>query len=102
MADAVSETRNDTSAYHKAFDPQKTLLELYERFGTWRAVAATLGAYSAGYWCGVARGRWKASRRAENVLRRYLALAPRGVTRLWQMSDADLRWYLKHRREAIY
>jgi len=84
------------------FDAQEALAALYRRLGTWRAVAAWIGEYTAGYWCAVAGGRWRASRRAENALRRLLGIAPRGVTRLTQMSVADLRWYLAHRRRYAH
>ena len=85
-----------------SFDPQSEVLRLYQRLGGWREVAAALdGSYSAGYWCAVGRGRWRASRAAENVLRRYLGLAPRGIKRLDDFDPAALAWYLNHRREVV-
>jgi len=83
---------------YKTFDPQKAILGLYSHLGSWRAVAQFVGSYSPGYWCAVARGRWRASRAAENALRRRLGLAPRGVMRLAEMPTGELRWYLEHRR----
>lgn len=65
---------------------------------TWRRVAAFLGVYSAAYWCLVAQGIIKPSRRAKNALRRRLGLAPRGVTRIVDMRTEDLAWYLRNRR----
>jgi hypothetical protein len=96
------ERRNGHKAYQTTFDPQKALETLYNALGTWQAVADQLGSYSPSYWCQVAKGERRVSRRAENALRRYVGLAPRGVTRLWEMSVADLRWYLAHRRRVTY
>ena len=73
-------------------------MALYKRQGTWRAVASCLGGYSPGYWCLVAKGVVRPSREAENLLRRYLGLAPRRVRKLWDMRVGDLAWYLRHRR----
>lgn len=83
----------------KTFDVRTHVLALYERLGSWRAVAAEIGAYSAAYWCRVGQGM-RPSRQAENALRRYLGLAPRGVYRLADMKEDELRWYMRNRREA--
>lgn len=87
----------------KTFDPQGEVLKLYRALGGWRAVAAALGgSYSAGYWCAVGRGRWRPSREAENVLRRYLGVAPRGIKRLADFEPGLLAWYLDNRQEVTY
>ena len=85
----------------QAWCPHQAVRSLYQRFGTWRAVAEVLGGYSASYWCHVAHGM-QPSRRAENLLRRYFGLAPRDVERLFDMRADDLAWYVAHRRPTDY
>ncbi len=82
------------------FDAKQAVLGLYRRHQSWRQVAREIGSHSAGYWCAVAHGRLIPSRRAENALRRYLGLAPRGVERIADMPLAELRWRLAHRVPA--
>ena len=85
----------------KTFDQQKAVSGLYNRLGTWRKVAAHIGSYSDAYWCLVSHGM-RPTRRAENVLRRRLGLAPRGVTRVSEMPTRELAWYLVHRRPLAW
>ncbi|HEY64255.1 MAG TPA: hypothetical protein G4O02_06750 [Caldilineae bacterium] len=82
------------------FDLREALQELHRRYGTWRRVAEILGHYSAARWCAIAKGTQRPSRRAENLVRRYYLVAPRGIERLFDMSAGDLRWYLKNRAEV--
>jgi hypothetical protein len=82
-----------------SFDPAKAVWKLYSALGTWREVAVRLGEYSPAYWHLVAHGR-RPNRRAENLLRRWFGLYPKGVRDLWAMRTEDLAWYLKHRRSA--
>jgi len=81
----------------KTFDVKMAVLALYKRLGSWRAVATHIGAYSPAYWSCVAKGM-RPSRRAENALRRKFGLAPRGVRRLADMREDELRWYMRNRR----
>ena len=54
-----------------------------------------------GYWCLIGCGKRHPSRKAENLLRRKLGLAPRGVKRLADMPLADLRWRIIHRAPVL-
>jgi hypothetical protein len=83
---------------YKTWDMRNELLALHRGLGSWRAVAAHVGCYSAGYWAGITTGTIRPSRRAENALRRRLGLPPRGVTRVADMPTRELTWYLAHRR----
>lgn len=95
--DILMAERNRGGRYVGMFEPKTLATEAYAYFGSWRAVARSLG-HSPGYWNHIARGDRQMSRAEENELRLLLGLAPRGVTKIERMSKKALRRYLEARR----
>ena len=76
---------------------------LHRRYKSWRKVADVIGAYSPGYWCGVATHRFGISEAARDAVRFHYHLAPRRAKgEIKRMRPGDLARYLRHRQPATY
>lgn len=71
---------------------------VYSELNSWRAVADFFEGLTAAYWRRIAMRECQASRRAENLVRRKLGIAPKGKIRLDQFSAAELKYYLRNRK----
>lgn len=71
---------------------------VYSELNSWRMVSRFFEGFTAAYWRKIAHGECQASRRAENLVRRKLGIAPKGKIRLDQFSAAELKYYLRNRK----
>lgn len=79
---------------------------MYASLGAgWRGVAERIGAYSPAYWCSIAGGKLKPSKRAERALRKALGLPPPIKAGRWRglfaAPDEWICWAMEKRYELV-